>query len=148
MGGYLSRPGPRYLPPWPRYLPPQPGQDRGGRKGVPQSTYPPGQGTYPPWPGEDERRGYPKVPTPQPRHLHPPLRTCYTADGMPLAFTQEDFLVHVKFHVRTLTEGVRLCATFNIRDFITKYNSNNNLLVNTSMGDHKHFCRVIISRQM
>ena len=71
-----------------------------------------------PWPSLDDVGGYPKYPPgPEmgypprhgtgypPRHemgLPPPLRqisiasTCYTAGGMPLAFTQEDFLVVLK----------------------------------------------------
>ena len=36
------------------------------------------------------------VPTPLPRQ-NSRASTCYTASGMPLAFTQEDFLIHVKF---------------------------------------------------
>ena len=66
---------PRYLPPWLRYLPP-PGPDEGGRRGtmgegIPQGTYPPAKvpvGT----PGQvpiRKGKGYPKVPTPQPRYL-------------------------------------------------------------------------------
>ena len=69
---------------------PHPGQDGGG---VPQGTYP--------WPGQDGGRGTPKyLPparlgrgVPQGTYPPPPPRTCYTAGGMPLVFTQEDFLV-------------------------------------------------------
>ena len=99
----------------PRYLPPWPGQDRGrgypkvptphGRsgqgRGYPKVSIPPppqpkylppclsgwGEGgtpTYlPPSPGQGT---YPPPPP-------PPPRTCYTAGGMPLAFTQEDSCV-------------------------------------------------------
>ena len=101
-GEGVPTPWPRYLPPprsgWrgstPRDLLPQHGPDT--QEVVPQGTYPPGQ---------DEGRGYPKLPTSPsqvrtgeggtPRYLlpHPWLRTCYTVGGMPLAVTQEDFLV-------------------------------------------------------
>ena len=39
--------------------------------------------------------GYPKVGTPPGQGRYPTLRprTCYTAGGMPLMFTQEDFLI-------------------------------------------------------
>ena len=75
----------------PRYLPPS--QVRTG-EGVRQGTYPPSQvrtgggvpqGTYPPtspWP-----------------------RTCYMAGGMPLAFTQENFLVVGSFSTRVFTHN-------------------------------------------
>ena len=106
QGEYLPWPGPRYLPPCPRYLHSLPGQVRWG---VPQDTYPPHPRYLPPPPQPGPQRGggtpkyipnkvptpppqpgpwwggYPKVATPRPR-------TCYTAGGMPLAFTQ-DFLV-------------------------------------------------------
>ena len=71
----------------PRYIPHPPARSGQGR-GVPQGTYPqPGQGegvpqgTYPPRP-----------------------RTCYTAGGMPLAFTQEDFLVLKNVYVSLFIE--------------------------------------------
>ena len=84
-----------------RYLgyPPQQGLDGGGYPG-----YPPARSGWcwvpqvwmvgvPPWPGLDGG-GYPGYP-----HIPPTIRqnsivsTCYPAGGMPLAFTQEDFLV-------------------------------------------------------
>ena len=89
---------PRYLPPsqvrlgegYPNVPNPSPCQVRmGGRVGVPQGTYPPSL------PGQDGGKG-----GGTPRYL-PPLprpRTCYTAGGMPLAFTQEDFLVSIVFN--------------------------------------------------
>ena len=66
---------PREVPPPPKVDTPQPWQDR---ERVTQGRYPPaevgtpGQGRYPP----------------------PPPSTCYMAGGMPLTFTQEDFLVN------------------------------------------------------
>ena len=85
---------------------------------VPMGGLPPSQGTYP-QPGSDGRRGYPKVPTPWPRYspgqvlmggggvpkaltTPPPppqigQQMEYAAVGMPLAFTQEDFLVRIIF---------------------------------------------------
>ena len=43
-----------------------------------------------PWPGQDGGEG-----VPQRTYPHPRPRTCYTAGGMPLAFTREDFLVDI-----------------------------------------------------
>ena len=78
--------------------------------GVPprhETGYPPGHGTgYPPWtwdrvPPQDMGQGTP----PDLRWGTPPrqislVSTCYTAGGMPLAFTQEDFLVENYFKIR------------------------------------------------
>ena len=54
-----------------------PGLFLGGGEGIPQSG---------PW------SGYPPPPPPPPPQQHTPW-TGYAADGMPLAITQEDFLV-------------------------------------------------------
>ena len=88
---------------------PPPSQVRMGGGGV-LKVGTPGQGRYPTWPGQDGG-GYPKVGTPfstkvvtplaklewgegvPPPPPFPPPRICYTAGSMPLAFTQEDFLV-------------------------------------------------------
>ena len=100
-----------------------PPRSRWGER-VPQGIYPPSRsrqgGTYPP-PGPDGGRGYPKVstlhpgqdrgypnvPTPDQGIYAPPSSqpglmgldniwsTWYAAVGMPLAFTQEDFLVSI-----------------------------------------------------
>ena len=62
-------------------VPPRPGMGYPPRPGM---GYPPGPGTgYPPRPG----MGYPPSPS--------IASTCYAACSMPLAFTQEDFLVEV-----------------------------------------------------
>ena len=81
-GGYLPWPGPdRGSLPWP-----------GPNKWVPTLTggylpWPSPDWGYLPWPGGTyPGAGTPKVGTPR-------QGTCYTAGSMPLAFTQEDFLV-------------------------------------------------------
>ena len=72
---------------------PQPGQDGGLPQGRYSTLVRSGWGEYPkvgtpPWSGEDGGESTPRLVLPPPSS-----RTCYTAGGMPLAFTQEDFLV-------------------------------------------------------
>ena len=89
-GVYLSTPGVQY--PSPRFFPRS--LVKGPFQGVPQS-----------WLGDILilARGYPRAGYPQDRTGVPPpgqnsrKSTCYVAGGMPLAFTQEDFLVNNNF---------------------------------------------------
>ena len=76
---------------WRRYPIPGPG---GG--GVP---YPADQGGTPSqvWAGGTPSQVQVGVPHPPVRRQSSIASTCYVADGMPLAFTQEDFLVFVSF---------------------------------------------------
>ena len=89
--GYPKVPTPWARSGWGEETPPRyllPSQVRTGGEGVPQGTNPSGQVKMG---GEGISQG--SYPLGQ-RYLWP--RTCYTAGGMPLAFTQEDFLVEIR----------------------------------------------------
>ena len=72
------------------------GQEVPPAGGTPGRVHPPGRGYLPPLPGgTPPTRGYP--------HQTSTACTCYAVGGMPLAFTQEDFLVRHCFALKPLS---------------------------------------------